>query len=337
MNSWSYARLLGLLALALIWVTPALTVEPLAAAQKKRQLAWWESARPAQPTPAAQLVYAHSLRDAGRLIAASKQYRAITYAWPHSPEASLAQYNYAQLLERRGKELEAFAEYQYLLETYAGFVSYEEIIERQYGIADRYATRPRRFLGFRYQTPEEAIPLFETLIQNAPHGKYAAELLFRMARIYEQNKQIELAMETYALFQQQYPGHALRESAAFSHGKCAYQYSLANPQAVDIRQHAEAVLAGFLERYPFSAMAAQARLWLQELQMAQASILYQQALGYDRQARRTASPAEARALLHAAQLCYQRVIYEYPLAHWAETARARLSRVEQRLEHYHDH
>ncbi len=303
--------------------------EPAGETRKKHQLAWWESAPASKPKPAAQLAYADGLRDQGRLIFASKQYRALTYAWPHSPEAPQAQYRYAQLLERRGKDRSAFEEYQYLLETYAGFVPYEEVLERQYGIADRLATEPRRFLFFSYVAPEDAIPLFETLIQNAPHWKRSAELQFRIARIYEKKKQYDLALDAYDLYLQKYPVSLLAEAAAFSHGKCAYEYSRENPNAADLRQNAEAVLASFLECYPRSEMAAAARADLQELQLEQAANLYRQALIYERASRRGDGRRESAAAQDAARLYFQRVIDEYPRSQWAETARGQVARLEQ--------
>ncbi len=336
-----HVRYIGLAGWVLMIAVAALAVsdrvpEVKPETKKKHQLAWWESARPAQPTAAAQLAYANELQASGHLIKASRQYRAITYAWPQSPEAPLAQYNYAQLLERRGKPESAFEEYQYLLESYAGFVPYEEILERQYGIADRRATQPRRFLFFSYHAPEEAIPLFEILIRNAPRWQRAAEMQFRIARIYEKNKQYAAALDEYSLYQQKYPLSPLMESAAFGHAKSAYQYSKENFNALELRQHAEAILISFLERYPNSEMAGQAQTYLQDLQMAQAATLYKQALSYERSTRSVFSSKEKQALMMAARLCYQRVILEYPLSRWTETARARINRLDQRLEGIHD-
>ncbi len=336
MRVWTQVRKAGMVALILVLAVAMPAAEPTPEANKKHQLSWWESARPSKPTPAGQLAYANDLKDAGRLIQASRQYRAITYAWPQSPEAAQAQYAYAQLLERRGKDTAAFEEYQYLLETYAGFVPYDKVLERQYLIADRLATEPHHFLIFSYKTPETAIPFFETLIRNGPQWKRSAELQFRIARIYEKKKQYDLAMDAYSFFQQKYPMHSLTESAAFGHGKCAYEYSQENPNAIELRQHAEAVLRSFLERYPRSDTASLARTYLKDLQMAQALTLYQQAQTYDRSSREVSGQKRVRTLLTAARLCYQRIINEYPLSRWAETARARISRIDQRMEQYHD-
>ena len=329
--------LLSALALGVLAVGPPSTIgEPASETRKKHELFWWESSRASQSTPEAQLAYADALREEGRLIFASKQYRALTYTWPQSPEAPQAQYRFAQLLEERGKDKYAFEEYQYLLEAYAGFVPYEEVLDHQYGIADRLATETRYFLFFSYQSPEDAIPFFETLIQNGPQWKRSLELQFRIARIYEKKEQYDLAMDTYALYQQKYPLSPLTEQAAFGHGECAYKYSLENPNAIDLRHNAEAVLLSFLERYPRSDMAGVARTHLNELQQVQASSLYRQAVIYERQSQRSLLNKNNMAALGAARISYQRVIDEYPLSHWADSARATISQLNQRMESYND-
>ncbi len=344
MRSRVHLKALALAALAgaVAWSAAAVGPPPAAAEtasepHKKRQLAWWESARASKPDAASQLAFADALRDQGRLIQASKQYRALTYAWPQAPEASQAQYRFAQLLERRGKDKDAFEEYQYLLEAYAGFVPYAEVLERQYGIADRLATASRHFLFVRYQSPEEAIPLFETLIQNGPQWKRAQELQFRIARIHETREEFDLAMDAYALYQQKYPLSPLTEQAAYGHGRCAYRYAQAHPNATDLRQTAEAILLSFLERYPRSEMAAAARSQLNELQEIQAAALFRQAAIYERQARDGWFIRGKPAARKAAQLAYQRVIDEYPLSARAQEARQHLNRINPPTEPDHEH
>ncbi len=339
----AHTKTAGLTALLLALALGASAVGPPSTAagsasetRPKHELSWWESSRASKATSAEQLAYADALREQGRLILASKQYRALTYAWPQSPEAPQAQYRFAQLLDQRGKTKYAFEEYQYLLEAYAGFVPYQEVLERQYDIANRLATENRYFLFFSYKSPEDAIPLFETLIQNGPQWKRAPEIQFRIARIYQQKEQYDLALDTYALYQQKYPLSALMEPAAFGQGVCAYKYARENPHAVDLRQNAEAILLSFLERYPRSAMADTARAHLNELQLAQATSLYRQATIYDRQSQGSLFNKENMAALGAARISYQRVIDDYPLSLLAQTARADINRINERMESYHD-
>lgn len=302
------------------------------AKKEKHQLHWWESKIPARTNAAEQLAYAHALKEAGHLRHAAKEYRKLVFAWPDAPEAPMAQYNYAQWLTQREKYAKAFDEYQYLIETYAGYIPYDEVLDKQYAMADALATRDRYFLFFKFHTPEEAIPLFETLIQNGPQWSRASELQFRIARIYEKNAQYDLASDAYAVYRQRYPLGPLAEQAGFAQAQCFYKYAYQNPCAVDLRETAVGMLLEFLEQYPHSEMSGMARTYLKDLHTRQAGDLYQQAVEYDRRSRQISDPQQVRALLVGAQICYQRVIDEFPNSPWAETARSRANQVTERLD-----
>lgn len=262
---------------------------------------------------------------------ASKACLALVNAWPESPQAPVAQLIYCRLLEQRGKPTKAFEEYQFLVEAYAGFFPYDEVMERMYGIADFIATRNRHFLFIPYRTPEEAIPLFEKLIQNGEQWKRSAEMQFRIARIYEKARNYDLAGEAYAAYYERYPLSSLAEQALFGQGRCAYQYARAYPVAANLRENAVAALQGFLDWYPAGEMAGEARSYLTELQQELAGGLYAQAAFYDKTARLTWNKAERHSHLVAARVCYERLIDEFPHSAWSSPAQLRLAALNKQL------
>lgn len=298
--------------------------------QARHDLSWWEHYRAAEATPEAQLAWINKLKDNGHTILASKACLALVNAWPESAQAPVAQLTYCRLLEERGKPAKAFEEYQFLVEAYAGFFPYDEVMERMYVIADGLATRDRYFLFVKFKTPEDAIPLFEKLIRNGTQWKRAAELQFRIARIYETTRQYDLAIDAYGIYHQRYPMSPLAEQALFSQGRCCYEYSRENPVALDLRENAAAVLQGFLDLYPYSEMAAAARTYLTELQSTLAKGLYGQAVIYDKAARLASDKQTQHAGLVAARICYERVIDEFPRSEWAEQAHVRIAEINQK-------
>jgi len=332
MQPWNHILRVGLCALLLValtgggWAARDLNEE---INQARRDLSWWERYRPDEATPETQLALINKFKDTGHPIRASKACLALVNAWPESAQAPVAQLIYCRLLEQRGKPAKAFEEYQFLVEAYAGFFPYDEVMDRMYAIADGIATRDRYFLFFKFKTPEEAIPLFEMLIRNGTQWKRAAELQFRIARIYENIEQYDLAIEAYGIYHQRYPMSPLAEQALFGQGRCCYEYSLENPVALDLHENAVAVLQGFLDWYPYSDMAAEARMYLTELQRDLAGGLYGQAVLYDKTARFTSDKQEQRAGLVAARICYERVIDEFPHSEWAGRAHARITEINQ--------
>ncbi|MFH1475926.1 MAG: tetratricopeptide repeat protein [Verrucomicrobiota bacterium] len=332
MQPWNHILRVGLAGFLLVALTGgswAAKDNKEATKQARHDLSWWEHYRPAEATPETQLALINKLKDAGRTIRASKACLALVNAWPESAQAPVAQLIYCRLLEERGKPAKAFKEYQFLMEAFAGFFPYDEVMERMYAIADGMATRDRYFLFIKFKTPEEAIPLFEKLIQNGTQWKRAAELQFRIARIYEKTGQYDLAIEAYGLYHQRYPMSPLAEQALFGQGRCCYEYSRENPVALDLRENAAAVLQGFLDWYPYSDMAAEARTCLANLHCDLSGNLYDQALFYEKTARFTGNKQEHRDGLVAARICYERVIDEFPHSEWAERAHARIAKINQ--------
>lgn len=334
MQPWNHILRVGLSGLLLV----ALTGGGRATEDKKEEikqarhdLSWWEHYRPAEATPETQLAWINKLKAAGHTIRASKACLALVNAWPESPQAPVAQLTYCRLLEQRGKPAKAFEEYQFLVEAYAGFFPYDEVMDHMYAIADGMATRDRYFLFIKFKTPEEAIPLFEKLIKNGTQWKRAAELQFRIARIYETTRQYDLAIEAYGTYHQRYPMSPLAEQALFSQGRCCYEYSRENPVALDLRENAVAVLQGFIDWYPYSDMAAAARTYLAELQRNLAGGLYGQARLYEKTARFTSEKQARRASQVSARICYERVIDEFPHSEWAEQAHVRIAAINQQL------
>lgn len=302
-----------------------------AAAKPRRALHWWERRQPAESTPTAQLKLADQLRAEGSLRSAARHYRILTFAWPNAPEAPIAQFRYAGILQQRGQYKQAFEEYQYLLDTYAGFFPYDEVLEQQYAIADHIATRRKRLLFVAYQDEAEAIPMFEQIVANAPAWKRAAELQFRIARIYEKNKEYELAVDAYGAFQQRFPLAPQAEAAFFGHARCWKHFADRHPNDASLREQAAAAQQLFLNTYPRSPLTETVRMYLQELQLEQAGDLYGQARLYDSMARHPGDyGAKAEQLLTAAGIYYQRLEREFPESRWHATAAARLAEIERR-------
>lgn len=301
------------------------------AAKPRRALHWWERRQPAADNPAAQLQLADQLRADGQLRGAARHYRILTFAWPNAPEAPVAQFKYAGILQERGKYQQAFDEYQYLLDTYAGFFPYDEVLEQQYVIADTIATRRKRLLFVSYQDEEEAIPMFEQLIANAPAWKRAAELQFRIARIYEKKQEYDLAVDAYGAFQQRFPLAPQAEAAFFGHARCWKLYADRHPNDASLREQAASAQQLFLNTYPRSPLIETVRMYLQELQIVQAGYLYQQARLYDSMSRHPGDyGTQADNLLTAAKISYQRLAREFPDSRWKDTAAARIDQIERR-------
>ena len=168
-----YPRVMLLIA-ALCMASASIWAQPMvdddfergeATARDRKALSWYSLRRPAADTPAAQLEHAEALREAGRLRRAGRAYNALVHRWHQEDEAVEAQRRLAQLLYTRGRYQQAFDEFQYLIDHFAGQFPYDEAIIYQHRII-RHIKRERRWLGGR--DPSRALPLLRQVIENGP-------------------------------------------------------------------------------------------------------------------------------------------------------------------------
>jgi outer membrane protein assembly factor BamD len=261
------------------------------------------------------MAYANQLREAGRTRKALREYRALVYEWPESAEAPAAQLQFANLLFERGQMSDAFTEYQFLVETYPGFFPYDQVIQRQVEIAEQVAAARHGFLFITWSNQEDAIPMFDKIIQNAPTWDRAGKLQFRIGEIYEKTGEYELAIEAFTSLLIRYPASPHAEEAAFRRARCHIELTRYYPNSTDIRARAAMAAAEFLQRFPRSRFGSEVQAYLDTLDRDQARALYATARLYDRTGDHPAS----------AILMYERLLEDYPDSSLAEKARARLA------------
>jgi outer membrane protein assembly factor BamD (BamD/ComL family) len=272
--------------------------------------------RPAKNNPADQLRHADRLRRDGHRKA-RKQYRALVAYWPDSPEAPAAQFAIGEILEERGKLEKAFEEYQYLLSRYAGRSGrYEEVLDRQFAIAQRVMVRKvGKFLFLPgFSAPEKAIPLFESIVRNGPYAKHAPEAQFLIGQAHEQNKEYEDAIVAYMDGQHRYPDSPFAEQSAFRRAYCAYQLAKESPNSEAMNEQAWAAVTFFLNSYPRSEHTAVAQEYRKTLYRNMARYEYDRAAFYDRVARNP----------RAALMAYSNFVRSHPNSEWTTLAEIRI-------------
>lgn len=194
----------------------------------KRGTTWRIHAQ--RETPELQFDYADALRRDGRLKAAYKAFNALVYAWPDTSQAVTSQLACAQIEEARQRPVQAFDEYQYLVDFYVGRFDYAFVLERQFALATEVMdARHGKFLWLPgFEAPERAIPLFEKIIRNAPSSRYAPQAQFNIGLIHERNEEWAEAVTAYEILQTRYDGD-LVATAAYRQVYCLYRDSQERP------------------------------------------------------------------------------------------------------------
>lgn len=278
---------------------------------------------PKKNNPKDQMEYAYGLMTNRQFKAASSEYRALVQRWPNASEAPQAQYMYAQLLESRGKYVDAFDAYQYLIEKYAPLFPYDAILEKMFSIAERVVvTRRAQFLFFPgFSTPEQAVPLYEAIVSNAPQWELSPLSQYRVGQAYDQGSEFDKAITAYTLAMYRYPGTSIAERSAFAKASDLYIISETSPNDKGAMDAAWAALTVFINTHPNSELKAQALAYRTDLFQRRSHSAYEKARYYDKLAHKPSS----------AILAYQRFIQEYPHSDWTTLAESRIKELSDKV------
>lgn len=230
------------------------------------------------------LAYAQSLRDQGHLKSARQQFEILTKRWPDSAEAPIAKQAVAELYAQKGKNKKAFAAYEDLVkEYYTGIKDYDAVLNRQYAIAENEMNRKRmRWLFGGYRAPERAVPMFESIIQNAPQWERAPEMQYMIGQAYQKNDDDELAVVAYSTVEYRYPNSPFAEKAAVAKIDSYKQLVERIPYSVDIREQAQLSTKLFPELYTNSQHLAEVAAFGTELHNTSAQYNYEIGQFYER-------------------------------------------------------
>ncbi|MEI6563940.1 MAG: tetratricopeptide repeat protein [bacterium] len=290
----------------------------------KRGTHWYRS--PQYDTAAKQMDYALKLYSEGRYRKAANAYQALVYAWPDSPEAPKAQLALAKVQETRQLFNKAFDEYQYLFEYYPGQFEYQEVLDRQFKIANYLMKTPKAaFLFFSgFDAPERALPLYEKIIKNAPTWNQAATAQLNIGIIHELNEEEQEAVTAYEILQNRYNDRDLNAQASFREAHCLVKIHAQQPNNEDACNAARAALVQFIRTYPGNEKIDEARSFLKTLNDQQARRAYDLALYYDTIAHRPKS----------ALIAYEEYLRSYPSTAMEATAKERLAILKKEMNNH---
>jgi outer membrane protein assembly factor BamD len=120
--------------------------------------------------------------------------------WPQSDYAPGAEYLIGRCLETSGKDEAAFNAYQNIIQKYPRTDNYEEVLWRQYGIANRFLGGEWfRLWGYipLYPSMDETAKLYEKIVGNGPYSDVAPHAQLRIGAAREKGKDYDDAVKAY--------------------------------------------------------------------------------------------------------------------------------------------
>jgi outer membrane protein assembly factor BamD (BamD/ComL family) len=138
-----------------------------------------------------QLEVAKAAFDKKDYSLAMRAARRTVSQWPLSDYAPDAQYMIGRCYEVKGNGEKAFREYQKLIEKYPKYTGYDEVVRRQFGIANLYlAGKCFRFIGLipLYRSMDKTATMYEKIIKNGPYTDTAAQAQMKIGAAHENKR-----------------------------------------------------------------------------------------------------------------------------------------------------
>ena len=308
----------------LIWFLSCAAAPPgFAAWMWSPQTGWVGPSGAVRDSPEEQLAVAVALFDRQEYDQANEEFRKLLKAYKNSPQAPEAQYYLGRCMEEEGKYYKAFLAYRKTIQVYPSTMRFEEILEREYQIANHFFVGGKRqFLGIAALLParDKAIEIFEAIVEDGPFSEYGELAQYKLGLAHLALQNFEQAISAFEQVISRYPNSPLVDDARFQIAMASLKGTFRagydqSPTDLAIRE-----LELFKQEYPASELMEQAEGRAKELHERRAEHEYGVGQFY-----------ETRKRLASALTCYEAIIDRYAGTSWAPKAAERIAVLEQQL------
>lgn len=159
---------------------------------------------------------------------AASEFEKLIKHYEFSEYASKAQYYVGLCYENMGKFYIAFQNYQKAVENFPHIDNIDEIIAREFNIANLYMTKASpKILGTDIMTSlDRAIEIYKKVTDNAPYGKFACPAQFKLGEALKRAERYDEAIEAFQKIVDEYQTSELFDKAKYEVAECAYRTSL---------------------------------------------------------------------------------------------------------------
>ncbi|NQS99640.1 MAG: outer membrane protein assembly factor BamD [Candidatus Omnitrophica bacterium] len=272
-------------------------------------------------TPQEQFAWATSFLESKDYKKAIVEFKKLIENYPLSKLASEAQFYIAEVYENMGEYYRAFKGYQLVIDKYPFTEKVEEVIEREYRIGNFFYTGEKeKVLGVPLISAKpKAIEIFETVVENAPYGKYADVAQYKLGLCHMEIKDYLAAALAFKKIIENYPKSPLVDDAKYNIALCAANSSTGPEYNEEDTDKAIKEFRDFVNRYPDSQMEKEARHFISELENQKAENVYNIAQFYRKQGN-----------AKSAAIYYEDILDDYPESEWAVQALEQLQIIRKR-------
>jgi outer membrane protein assembly factor BamD (BamD/ComL family) len=285
-----------------------------------------------QPRAKDQLEVAQAAFDKKAYRLALKAARRVVRVWPLSDYAPRAQYLVARCYQATGQEEKAFKAYQTLLEKQPNIANFDEILQRQYEIANQFLAGKWFKLWSHipfFSSMERTAKMYSDIVKTGPYSAVAPQAQLNIGTAWEKRKTFGFkspdypeAIQAYDTAADRYHDQPKVAAEAIFRSGLAYQKEAQTPDRDQSSAvHAIAKFTDFIALYPNDARVPQAQRIIGSLKGDQARGSFDIAQYY-----------EKRKRWEGARIYYNEVLLLDPNSPYAAQARQRIDQLKQRAQ-----
>jgi len=270
-----------------------------------------------------QLEVAQQAFDKGNFDLALKAAKRTVSNWPFSDYAPKAQYIAARSLEQQKQDQKAFKEYQKLIEKYPKIAEADEVLKRQYEIANRFlGGQWTKLWGYIPMPPsnDKTAEMYEQVIKNGPYSEVGPQAQLNVGAVREKQKDYPAAVKAYERAADRYADKPQVASDALYKAGLAYQKEARTAEYDQtVASKAIATFSDFGTLHPDDPRAKEVGNRIETLRTEQARGSYDIAQFY-----------EKRKKWDGALIYYNEVLLKDPSSGYADAARIRIDLIKKR-------
>lgn len=280
----------------------------------------WENPKTAvKPTPKEQFEFAKSLYESKQYEEAVREFKKALKSYPKSAEAAESQYYLGLIEEERGNSYEAYLAYQKVIDKYPFSERIQEIVEREYKIAERFmAGEKRKAAGISLPVDNPAIEIFSKVVENSTYGPLAPKAQYKLGLVLKGLSRYYEAEEAFNKVISNYPDSEWAEAAKFQIASTRAAVSRSPDYDQGSAKEARERFEDFVKEHPDAALSADAQRNIDQLKEREAESNYNIANFYEKQKE-----------YGSAKIYYDEIINNYPGTIWAAKALERLQVIEK--------
>jgi outer membrane protein assembly factor BamD len=273
-----------------------------------------------RPTPKEQLEYAQTIYNDKKYKEARREFQRLIQYYPKSAEAAEAQYYLGLSEEREDNPYAAYLAYQKVIDKYPFSQRIQEIIEKEYKIAESFmAGKTRKALGINLPVENPAIEIFRKVVDNSTYGPLAASAQYKLGLVLKGLGRYFEAEEEFQKVIANYPKSEWIDAAKFQIASCRASLSRSPDYDQEATKEAKNKFEEFVKEHPDAALSRDAEDNIQKLQEKEAESAFTTGRFYEKQ-----------KIYQSARIYYDYVIGNYPKSIWAAKSLERLQAMERK-------